>query len=438
MSYDYTPTPGTAVDSSKIGPYEQHLSKWVRNKGFGVDTREAMAQLVEYTGLSLVQIENILAKNNSLSEQVKNAISGLTTDSELINLRTAGSDLTFKTAKDRVDAVNQANFKYMSMSVHVYPTSKSDLSSSAPSFNASINRCKRLNGDYTLVPMINITSATDSAPTMMDDSVITYAISRCQENGHKILMIKPHLGVNWSDGFYRADYDPSDYGTFFANWQTILLHYAQICSDNGIPILCVGCEMLKTFGNTYIGNWKSIVDSLKAAYPDLLLTVAHNDTQDSTLTDLLGLMDFIGINWYPKWCLDAPESTDDIPSETDLMAYALKDFLDTLNEVSEKYKKPIYFTEIGIEPHLDSLQYVTSANPSGTPFYAVTAAIEKAFLNYFAEFDNVVGVSWWSAEAPFNLGDIQENDEDFALTIAENTWNDLTKKYYQKLAFNLA
>ena len=125
--------------------------------------------------------------------------------------------------------------------------------------------------DCVLVAMVNIQSATDNNPQIMDNSRITTAISIAKARDVQIQMLKPHLGINWSDGFNRKDYVPSNYDTFFSNWKGILLNYASLCVNNGIPMLCMSCEMVDTTKNVYKTYWQDIYNTIKTQYPNLLL-----------------------------------------------------------------------------------------------------------------------------------------------------------------------
>lgn len=423
---DSTSLPESIINSAIISPYYRNLARWVRTKTYGIDVREAIAQVAESEGASESKASTAISTTNDLKNQWKNGISGMTSDTELINLRTDGSQQVFKTAKDRVDSIQQPYLRWLSNSVHIDPTS-------VDTFDLAMNRCNQLEMDYTLVPMVNITSDTDNSPQLMDDSIFQYALERCQEGTHNIVMLKPHLGVNWSDGYARKNYMPSPIATFFTNWEAILLKYAAICDSNKIPILCLSCETLGIFNNEYLGYWKTIVDDIKSKYPNLLLTVAHNGWMDTSKTDIYGLVDLIGINWYPMYTAEVPSSDTDIPSSSELMRHALGNFQSYLQTNVESYGKPIYFTETGIEPSLPSLVNLTSSN-SGDD-YAVTSAVLNAFITYFSEMQDVVGVSWWDVESPFQLGDVTavatENTA-FTKTVAENAWENISEKYYAK------
>lgn len=421
-----TPTPESVTDSASIPPNYQNLANWIRTKKYGKNVREAIAQVAEREGANDTKASNALSTANDLKNQWENGISGTTSNTELINLRTDESQQVFKTAKNRVDSIQQPYLRWLSNSVHIEPTS-------VDRFNLSMNRCNQLEMDYTLVPMVNITSDSDSNPQTMDDSILEAAIERCQEGTHSIVMLKPHLGVSWSDGYARKNYNPSSLQTFFSNWETILLKYAEICDTKNIPILCLSCETLILFSNDYLNYWKTIVDDIKSNYPNLLLTVAHNGWMDTSKTDIFGLVDLIGINWYPTWVASVPSDDASIPSSSELMRYALGNFQNYLQINIEEYDKPVYFTETGIEPSLPSLMNLLSNN--STDDYAVTSAVINSFITYFSKIHDVVGVSWWGVESPFQLGDVSaitSETEAFTKTAAENAWENMCGKYYAK------
>jgi len=423
------PTPVSKIDKANISAYYRQLADWVRTKKYGVNVREAIAQVAEAEGTSDNKSSSAIAIVNELEKQWKNGISGVTSDTELINMRTDESGQVYKTAKDRVDAIQTPNLRYLSNSVHIEPNS-------VDKFDRAMNRCNQLEMDYTLVPMVNITSDTDNDPQLMDDEIFNHALQRCQEGKHNIVMLKPHLGKNWSDGYPRGNYAPSSIKTFFNNWEKILLKYAEICDENNIPLLCLSCETLQIFNNEYLGNWQIIVNHIKERYPKLLLTVAHNGWMDASKTDIYDVVDLIGINWYPTYALDIPKSVSQIPSSSELMRYALGTFQKYLQKNAEKYNKPIYFTETGIRPHLASLVNLLSGDSNED--YAVTSNVLNSFITYFSKLKDVVGVSWWDVEEPFQLGDISEvanAGDKFTKTAAENAWENLSNKYYAKQLF---
>lgn len=287
--------------------------------------------------------------------------------------------------------------------------------------------------NMSLVMMVNITSATDPNPVMMDDSKIISCINKGLAHNVKTIMLKPHLGVNWSDGFNRKDYAPSDYATFFSNWKTILLHYAQMCNTYNIPILCLGCEQEQNTITTYASYWKDIYDSIKAVYPNLLLTYASNQVE--WMRDESGIfenVDLIGFNVYLQW--STTPYTDDMTWEDVASAFynsydVIKDGIQMFNRVNflaNKYGKKIFITETGLVPMPYGLITLLPSgyNDSTQYNYYVSAIFLEALFNILKSTDNIVGLAIWHACGMFAYWTTDTSKPGY--NVAEN----IVKKYY--------
>ena len=122
--------------------------------------------------------------------------------------------------------------KYHSVSTSISP--RMEISDSA------LDHLGNIGATVTLCSMVNITSKTDSDP-QLEEGRINDTIVRIQAKDLKIDMLKPHLGINWSDGFYRGEYVPDSNIDFFNNWKRILQKCATICDTHNIPILWGKC-----------------------------------------------------------------------------------------------------------------------------------------------------------------------------------------------------
>ncbi|OIK78487.1 hypothetical protein ATX69_09610 [Oenococcus oeni] len=377
-----------------------------------------------------------LAREIVSSDALNNIENGIGDNDKRIS---ATADTVNQLISSGVQSVNNG-FKYLTMSV-----TTGGNSSNQNNFDANINRSKYNLMDYTLVVMNNISGNTTSDFSMPDSSVITYAISRAQENNHKVLMLKPHFGTNWSDGFQRYNYVPDSSDDFFTNWGALLMSYAKICDDNNIPILCLSCETVYLFDDKFISKWSDIVNAIRKSYPKLLLTVAHNAFQKKTTWKIFSLLDYIGINWYPSYTDKVINSIADIPDDITMTKFALQnvysygtsDFTNDINvfsQLSAIYNKPIMFTEIGVAPRLGglaTLQPSDLADSSVTDQYDIVAAAMRVILTYFSSVENVIGIAWWCAGKPFNYAPVATTDTGISnFTSAENDWNRLSEKYY--------
>lgn len=305
------------------------------------------------------------------------------------------------------DSVNHI-LRYHSISVSVSPNMQLT--------DNDIAHLQKLNTEATLISMVNITNNTDSNPQLDNDSRINDAISRLKNANIKIDMLKPHLGVNWSDGFYRGDYDPALYSDFFDNWKNILLHYAEICNQNDIPILCIGCEQVKTFQVAYAESWNDIIAKIHTAYPNLLLTAAFNQLEQVPSYNWPANLDYIGTNVYPA--LSPYFDENDLLKLDDLKTNFYYDMRATpwgarISAINDAYHLPIFVTECGCMPEKDGLVQLMSQYASQTPYdYHVSALfMETAFSGWMKEIPSIIGFAWWHVRDPFNFYDGETESE---------------------------
>ena len=168
--------------------------------------------------------------------------------------------------------------------------------------DSALDHLGNIGATVTLCSMVNITSKMDSDPQLEEDR-INDTIVRIQAKDLKIDMLKPHLGVNWSDGFYRGEYVPDSNIDFFNNWKRILQKCATICDTHNIPILCIGCEQVQNTQAKFNDKWLEIIQELRQAHPNLLLTYAMAGEEHSKWQERewMSQLDFIGMNVYPSY-----------------------------------------------------------------------------------------------------------------------------------------
>lgn len=293
--------------------------------------------------------------------------------------------------------------KYHSVSVSI-----------SPRMNFSdkvLDRLKNIGASITLCNMVNITSKTDSDPQLESDR-ITDAVTRIQSKGLKIDMLKPHLGVNWSDGFYRGEYVPDSNIDFFNNWKQILLKCAEICKQNDIPILCVGCEQVQNTQAKFADKWLDIISELRQNYPKLLLTYAMAGEEHSKWQERewMGQLDFIGLNVYPSYV--SKEDTGDNVSVEEVIEGFYYDHMGTafgrrMRDIYCYFNKPIFITEVGVMPQVDGLVTLIGKHTGQTPqdFHVSALAMEAAFSGWMKDLEFIVGFAWWHIREPFEIFD---------------------------------
>lgn len=293
--------------------------------------------------------------------------------------------------------------KYHSVSVSISPRMNFG--------NKVLDRLKNIGASITLCNMVNIASKTDSNP-QLESNRITDAVTRIQNKGLKIDMLKPHLGVNWSDGFYRGEYVPDSNIDFFNNWKQILLKCAEICKQKDIPILCVGCEQVQNTQSKFADKWLDIISELRQNYPKLLLTYAMAGQEHSNWRDRewMGQLDFIGLNVYPSYV--SKEDTGNNISVEEVVEGFYFDHTGTafgkrMREINRYFNKQIFITEVGVMPQNDGLVTLIGKYTGQTPqnFHVPALAMEAAFAGWMKDLDFVIGFAWWHVRDPFDFFD---------------------------------
>lgn len=281
--------------------------------------------------------------------------------------------------------------------------------------------------DNTLVVMINIKGDTDANPVMFSDSIVSQALANAATANVKTTMLKLHLGVNYSDGYSRKAYHP-DTKAFFKNWKNICLHYAQMCADNNIPILCIGSEQVKQTIDANYSYWAEIVSAIRGQYPNLLLTYAAHADEYKVGTPLKfwGLFDFIGFNMYFHYTnklVSQNPTLDEIIQSYDVPVFNGKSAMDLINMHANTFNKKIFITETGLMPKNDGLiKPYDQASTSNPTTYDGTALAIRAVFDGLCQNDNVLGFSWWHVNPPFDYF----NDDE--VTSAEQMMHDYLKE----------
>ncbi|QLL75902.1 glycoside hydrolase family 113 [Limosilactobacillus reuteri] len=380
----------------------------------------------------------------TLLNTLRSSISALEDKIKQDNLLTKGDIQAFEDAitakyqklEDNVKAagakVLNHQYEYMSMSIAIGNGVQGQ-----STFDNSYLACQNNLMDFTLIDRVDVQNETNF--TLTDDNMMKYAIGKLQQNGRKIVMLKPHLFLasNWEP--YRGDYKPNDVSAFYTNWEKVLDRDAQLCIDNNIPVLCIEVEMDEVFADANYEYARTMIANLRNKYPKLKLTVANDKYFVSGYQRIFDLVDFIGINIYPSFSSSVPTKTNDIS-----MAKAAE-FMFNSDRLAEKidnivlqFGKPILITEIGLYPFKEGLvqPQLQSTIQTGdivsgkvVPDFSATALAMKAAINGLAYTPSVVGLTWFSSGVPMFFKDYYHDDLS-TRNEAEKAWNQLCERYY--------
>lgn len=382
------------------GDFNTAMTQWKK------DVADLITELnADVSGINLT-IAEIKTQLSALEDKIKD--DGLLTLADFNILK--DELLNRMDAVEHQDILNFRNkLKYKTISATIYSDSESISGD-------QLNHIKATGADLTLVTMVTVDNATDSSPTDISVATFNDVIKRAKDIGLNVCMLKPHIGIaGQHDSFSRKDYLPDDPDKFFENWKDLMLHYADLAKNNGVPILCIGCEMFNQTDVKYLTQWQNIYNTIKAKYPDLLITYAMSQYEFFEFENqgqIASVVDYIGMNIYPSYIASEYKSG--------LKASELKgvwwndwngnQFMETLDEYFDEYQKPIFVTETGLMPYKDGLAHLISSyiNSNEKENYDAQAIGYKAALEAIAKDSHVIGVSIWHASKPFSF--IDENN----------------------------
>lgn len=214
------------------------------------------------------------------------------------------------------------------------------------------------------------------------------------------IMIKPQIWV-WRGAFtgYIEMDNEENWKILETSYTKFILEYALLANKLKVNIFCIGTELEKFIVNRPL-YWLELIKKIKAIYKGKLTYAANWD--EFKRTPFWDALDFIGIDAY------FPVSNSKTPTvEECLMSW--KAHKDVILNLSNKFNKPILFTEFGYrsvdyagkEPWKSdrSMSNVNMQAQSNT-----TQALFKAFWNeswfaggfvwkWFINHDNVGGTN---------------------------------------------
>ncbi|MBN2581647.1 MAG: glycosyl hydrolase family 53 [Planctomycetes bacterium] len=256
------------------------------------------------------------------------------------------------------------------------------------------------------IPMI---AWGEADPRMVTDDEIRRAIGLARENKLKIIL-KPVYDC--LDGTWRAkiDFRKPDGKTDDAAWnlwwqcyEAFMLHYARLAAEGKCEALVVGCEMTSTEG--YEKQWRGLIKKIRDVYDGpLIYNTADKREQEVTWWDAV---DVIGVGVY--WTVG---TKDDSSLET--MVAEFRKHVPRLKALSEKWKRPILFIEIGCRS-ADGCQVWPGdcENWQWPCDLGVQARFYEAALQVFWNEPWLAGYSWWDWPARLYPKDKAATDKQF-------------------------
>jgi Glycoside Hydrolase Family 113 len=236
---------------------------------------------------------------------------------------------------------------------------------------------------------IHTTSIDFAGPATPTDAAVERIIRRAHDLGLKV-MLKPHVDLSDDPAHYRGeigpDFTPADWGAWFDSYRSFILHYADMAQRTGCELFCVGCELGTTA--VYEGPWREIVAVIRDLY---LGPLTYADNQVEYNLDAVGwwdAVDFIGQDAYPTLTQVVSPTVDD------LLAGWIS-FRARLQQLAERWGKPLILTEIGCRSILGGAQNPWDWQRQGPVDLTVQANFYEAACQAVEGRSWLRGMYWW-------------------------------------------
>jgi hypothetical protein len=255
--------------------------------------------------------------------------------------------------------------------------------------------------------------APDPARTPSDDA-IRHAAAQARKDGLAVTL-KPQIGIRTNSWIGAAH--PADLDAFWADYRSMVLHYADLGTQVGATTLVIGTEM-KTLSSDE-ARWRALIAEVRQHFHGALTYAANYDEfQQVPFWDAL---DYVGVDAY----FALADQSDPAPTTTDLVnAWTSRGYLADLAKVSRRTGKQVLFTEIGYRGVRTTAVHPNIWQGTDVTDTLAQANAYEAFYLAVAQQPWLAGAYWW--EAPSDSWWVQDyNPAGKPAATVMKTWNSL-------------
>lgn len=116
------------------------------------------------------------------------------------------------------------------------------------------------------------------------------------------IILTPHIESDTTPYEWRGTFTPSNISTWFANYKTMILQYAQVAEDTNCEVFSIGSEMKSLTNELYSSYWNDIINSVRAIYTGSITyginCNAPNTDEYDTIGSFIDNVDVISIDNY--------------------------------------------------------------------------------------------------------------------------------------------
>lgn len=228
------------------------------------------------------------------------------------------------------------------------------VSYNSPSAEPALDELRRANSNVAsfnaLVYQNTVTSSTVNVDTSQDGALQSI-ISKARSQNLKTAIT---LFVWLNDGSWRGGINPADRATWFQSYRSAVNHYAQIANTSKVDLYIIGSELenLKVFSS----DWETIISDVRTRYNGMI-SYNTNWWYDSTTYDAvksatwMGKLDYVGVSaFFELTTINNPTRDDLRQAWFGTGPYAARpgrNIVSDLKGLSDTFRRPILFTEIG-------------------------------------------------------------------------------------------
>ncbi|MBI5053433.1 MAG: hypothetical protein HZC38_03110 [Chloroflexi bacterium] len=267
----------------------------------------------------------------------------------------------------------------------------------------------------------DINCGTNNTPT---DESLKHAIQYARRQGLRV-MLKPHIDLSNDKTHWRGDIefgtDDAAWRVWFENYTRMIVRYAQIAQDNGVEYFVIGTELQGT--SQRVDQWRAVIKAVRAVYKGSLTYAAN--VEEEHVISWWDALDAIGIDAYYSL------TPGNDPSLADLKA-AWSPIADDLEQLSQKWNRPIIFTEIGYRSVNGANKNPWDSGMSGTVDLQEQADCYRAVFEVLKDKSWWRGAFWWNWEPNPSAGGARDVD----YTANNKPAEDVLRFYYGAAARN--
>jgi Glycoside Hydrolase Family 113 len=259
----------------------------------------------------------------------------------------------------------------------------------------ALDRLAATNASWTSVLVtayqenINTTAIDFAGPATPTDASLERLVAHAHALGLKV-MLKPHVDLADDPAHYRGEigpnFTPADWAAWFASYRPFILHYAAIAQSTGCELYCVGCEL----GTTAVHEteWRQIVSAVRGVYGGPLTYADNLVESNPDAVRWWDAVDLIGEDAYPTLTSIVEPTVDDLLN-------GWTSFRAKLQQLAERWAKPLILTEIGCRSILGGAQNPWDWQRQGPVDLAVQANFYEAALRAVEGRSWFRGMYWW-------------------------------------------